>query len=332
MLILEDKINFGLEENSISPNYFAQSEILKAIGLWEEATDMLLQAGRIFSQIKESTKREFTKLLSEAGLEKSQVTKLIKASAVAEEIPAVVARRLGTNMLNQLGQPKNSSALEAIEPSDTQVLVVQKIKEHRPPSTLTSREGVRLIGKKKGREKLRIEIPGCAEAQDIYEDFKSSGLSPLQWLQKLRCNKRKEVSILNSIFADSEPWSRLEQKWQHDGRDCSYGTVDGQKVIQWDKYQRIITQEDIARYLNPRVFLDFELITPGALVKIESSNQDKTWNGLPAYLQGIKNGRAKVCLQGDYREKSFSVNDLRVLEPSPIHWKAISEHSQQEGP
>ena len=326
MLILEPK-PLELQENSFSANCSGENQLAVACRLWEEATDMLLQAGRILSRVKDNTKRNFTKLISEAGLEKSQVTKLVKLASVADEIPTVVARRLGVNMLSQLAQPKNNLVLETIEPSDNQKSVAQKIKENRPPSTLTSKEGVKLIGKK-GKERLRIDIPGCVQNRDIYEEFKKTGLSPLEWLQNLRNNQPTleevlEQEVNSSILELPDPWKAFPQKWQHEGKNCLYDLVDGEKVIHWDGYQTKISDNLAVKYINPRTFLDFELVTPGALVKIDvqRSGGDKTWNDLPAYVQEIKNNKVKVCLQGDYREKFFSVNDLRTLEPSPVNWE-----------
>ena len=332
MLVLENKINDELQCNNFSTSDCAQSGLVRAIKLWEEATDLILEAGRLLNQVKENTKRKFTKILSESGLEKAQVNKLIKASTVANDIPTVTARRLGVNMLTQLGQPKNQQALESIDVSDTQVSVAQKIKEYRSPNTPTPREEVRLIGKKKGQEKLRIDIPGCSEARDIYEEFKASGLSALDWLQNL-CNKQptlKEVldEEVNSdpMLTLSQPWNYFPQKWEHDGKECSYDVVGGQRIIRWGDYQTIVSGDLAAKYINPRTFLDFELIAPGALVKIETlcSIEDKTWNSLPAYVQDIKSNKARVALQGDYREKSFPITDLHIIEPSPVCWALIN--------
>ena len=257
MLVLENKINDELQCNNFSTSYCAQSELVRAIKLWEEATDLILEAGRLLNQVKENTKRKFTKILSESGLEKAQVNKLIKASVVADEIPTVTARRLGINMLTQLGQPKNQQALESIEASDTQISVVQKIKEYRTPSTPTPREEVKLIGKKKGQEKLRIDIPGCSETRDIYEEFKNSGLSALDWLQNLRNKQPTLKEVLDEevnwdpILTLSEPWNSFPQKWEHDGKDCSYDIVGGQRIICWDNYQTIVSDDLAAKYVNP---------------------------------------------------------------------------------
>ena len=323
MLILETKAP-GLQEDSFSVNYSGENQLAIACGLWEEATDLLLQAGRILSQVKENAKREFKKLVEETGLERSQVNKLIKIAGVADEIPTVVARRLGTNILNQLGQAKNLQVLEAIEPSDTQILVAQKIKEHRPPSAATSREEVRLVGKKKGQEKLRIDIPGCPETRDIYEEFKKTGLTALEWLQNLRSKQPtlKEVLKEETNIGLSEPWKFFPQKWQHDGKDCYYEIVNGERILHWDNYQTKISDDLAAKYINPRTFLDFELIAPGAKVTIDaqSSGEDKSWNTLPGYVQSIKNDKVRVCLQGDYREKTFNLSSLKIVEPSPIGW------------
>ena len=61
-------------------------------------------------------------------------------------------------------------------------------------------------------------------------------------------------------------------------------------------------------------------VEPGALVEINSTEkgQDKTWNGLPAYVQEIKGEKARIALQGDYREKWFALRSLKVLEPAPV--------------
>ena len=60
-------------------------------------------------------------------------------------------------------------------------------------------------------------------------------------------------------------------------------------------------------------------IEPGALVEINCTKkgEDKTWNGLPGYVQEIKGKKAKIALQGDYREKWFSLSALKVLELPP---------------
>ena len=57
----------------------------------------------------------------------------------------------------------------------------------------------------------------------------------------------------------------------------------------------------------------------GALVEINCTKkgEDKTWNGLPGYVQEIKGKKAKIALQGDYREKWFSLSALKVLELPP---------------
>ncbi|KST63561.1 hypothetical protein [Mastigocoleus testarum] len=325
MLTLEAK-SITLQEENFSVNHFAEDELAVACQLWEEATDMLLQAGRILSQVKENTKRKFTKLISSAGLEKGPVNKLIKVSAITDEIPTVVARRLGVSMLSQLAQPKNRNILGTIEPSDTQISIAQKIKENRLPSIPTSREGVRLTGKK-GRERLRIDIPGCAEARDIYEEFKATGLSALEWLQNLRKQPTiKEVlqeEVKNSILELPEPWKVFPQQWQHEGKDCSYDVVNGEKTICWGDFKTKITDELAAKYINPRSFLDFELVQPGATVRIQASSGDRSWNGFQAYIQEINGNKAKVCLQEDNKEKVFSMSDLRIIKPSPVNWSAV---------
>ncbi|TFI55114.1 hypothetical protein BLD44_007210 [Mastigocladus laminosus UU774] len=129
MLTLEEQTNSSISL-SLSPASF-ESDIAKASQLWEQATDLLLQAGRLFQGVKASTKRKFTKLLLASHLEKTQVNKLIKAASVADEIPTVVAQQLALHQILQLGQPKNRDALEAIQNDDTQITVAQKIKEHR---------------------------------------------------------------------------------------------------------------------------------------------------------------------------------------------------------
>ena len=244
---------------------------------------------------------------------------------LAEEIPIVASRRLGTNILSQLAQPKNKLVVETIEASDTQVLVVQKIKDNRPPSKSASREGVRLIGKK---GKLRIDIPGCAEVRDIYEEFKATGLSALEWLQNLRKQPTiKEVlqeEVKNSILELPEPWKVSPQQWQHD-LDCSYVLVNGEKVIRWGNFETKISDDIASKYINPRTFLDFELVQPGATVKIQVTSGDRAWNGLQAYIQEINGNKAKVCLQGDNKEKVFRISDLRIVEPSPVSWAATYE-------
>lgn len=327
MLVLEAKTP-TLEKDNFFANHSAEDQLVQACRLWEEATDMLLQAGRTLSQVKENTKRKFTKLISEAGLEKAQVNKLIKIAGVVDGIPTVVARRLGTNMLSQLAQPKNKSALETIEPTDNQKSVTQKIKENRPPSTQTSREGLRLTGKK-GKERLRIDIPGCAETRDIYEEFKATGLSPLEWLQNLRKQPTiKEVlqeEVKNSILELPEPWKVFPQQWQHEGKDCSYQVVNGERTIRWGDFETKIADKLAAKYINPRTFLDFELVQPDATVKIQAISGDRSWNCFQAYIQEITGNKAKVCLQGDNKEKVFRMSDLRIVEPSPSNWVAINE-------
>ncbi len=330
-LILEDKSHFTPEVFGISSPtstkislHSPQSDISKACQLWEEATEMLVQAGKIFAEIQESTKRGFTKLLSETGLEKSQVNKLIKASVIASEIPTV-APKLGMNVLNQLAQPKNKPVLEAIKASDTQILVAQKIKHNRSLATPVVREDVKLSGKK-GKERLRIDIPGCAEARDIYEEFKATGLSALEWLQNLRKQPTiKEVlEAKNSILELPEPWKVFPQQWQHEGKNCSYDLIDGERVIRWGDFETKIADELASKYINPRTFLDFELLKPGATVKIQAISGDRSWNTFQGSIRETTSNKAKVCLQGDDKEKFFSLNDLKIVKPSPDSWKRVS--------
>ncbi|PMB16298.1 hypothetical protein [Fischerella thermalis] len=125
MLTLKEQSSFSLSPAS------PESDIAKAFQLWSEGIENILAAGRLFQEVKGITKRKFTNLLSTVGLEKTQVNKLIKAASVADEIPSVVAQRLGLHQILQLGQPKNRTALETIQNDDTQITVAQKIKEHR---------------------------------------------------------------------------------------------------------------------------------------------------------------------------------------------------------
>ena len=160
-------------------------DIARAIELWEQANELLLSAGRMFADVKEETKRSFNKLIENASLEKSQVSKLIKAAECASEIPSMVVGRLGMPMLLQLSQPRNSEVREAIAASDTQTLVAQKIKELRKPGVPKEEKPVRFVGNQKGGVgKLRIEVPGCPEAVELERDWLASGLPPLQWLEK----------------------------------------------------------------------------------------------------------------------------------------------------
>ncbi len=117
--------------SSISLSLSPESDIALASQLLSESIEKILTAGRLLQGVKASTKRKFTKLISTFQLEKTQVNKLIKAASVADEIPSVVAHRLGLHQILQLGQPKNRDALEAIQNDDTQITVAQKIKEHR---------------------------------------------------------------------------------------------------------------------------------------------------------------------------------------------------------
>ena len=161
------------------------ADIARAIELWEQANELLVDAGRIFADIKEQTKRKFNKFVEAACLEKTQVSKLIKVAECASEIPSVVAARLGLPMLLQLSQPRSQTAREAIAASDTQTLVAQKIKELRKPGVRKEEKPVRFVGNQKGGVgKLRIEVPGCPEAVELERDWLASGLPPLQWLEK----------------------------------------------------------------------------------------------------------------------------------------------------
>ncbi|BAZ70891.1 hypothetical protein NIES4106_56880 (plasmid) [Fischerella sp. NIES-4106] len=56
MLTLEEQTNSSISL-SLSPASF-ESDIAKASQLWEQATDLLLQAGRLFQGVKASTKRK----------------------------------------------------------------------------------------------------------------------------------------------------------------------------------------------------------------------------------------------------------------------------------
>ena len=329
MLVLEAKPS-TLQKDSFPVDFSGEDQLAVACQLWEEATDMLLQAGRILSQVKENTKRKFTKLISSAGLEKGPVNKLIKVSAITDEIPTVVARRLGVSMLSQLAQPKNRNILGTIEPSDNQISIAQKIKENRPPSKSASREGVRLIGKK---GKLRIDIPGCQETTDIYKDFESSGLSPLEWLQSL-CSKAQPTlkeaiensskgALARTMVELPGPWKVFPQQWQREGKNCSYDVVNGEKTICWGDFKTKITDGLAAKHINPRSFLDSELLQPGATVKIQVTSGDRAWNGFQAYIQEIGGNKAKVCLQGDDKEKVFKLNELKIVEPSPVNWSVV---------
>ncbi|BAZ71047.1 hypothetical protein NIES4106_58440 (plasmid) [Fischerella sp. NIES-4106] len=179
MLTLEEQTN---SSTSLS---FSQTsldnDIALASGLWEQANDLLIQAGRLLANAKACSKRNFTKLLSAAHLEKAQVNKLIKAASVADEIPTVVAQRLGFHQILQLAQPKNAQALFVVTPDDTQISIASKIKSYSPTTTPRSNEQMKFVGKK--TQKLRIEIPGSHEANNLFDEWKASGLSPLQWLQ-----------------------------------------------------------------------------------------------------------------------------------------------------
>ena len=77
-----------------------------------------------------------------------------------------------------------------------------------------------------------------------------------------------------------------------------------------EKYNELLRKQITGKNLT---------ISPGALVQIEcrQKGEDKTWNGLPAYVQEVKGEKAKVALQGDYREKWFSCSSLNVLDDAP---------------
>jgi hypothetical protein len=165
----------------VSPN--PEADIARAIELWEQANETLLDAARIFANVKEQTQRKFNKLLESAAVEKSQVSKLIKAADSADEIPSSVVPKLGLPMLLQLGQSRNQAARDAIAHDDTQLLVAQKIKELRPPTEPKDERPVRFVGKK-GRGKLRIEVPESPKAVELEKDWVDSGLPPLEWLSR----------------------------------------------------------------------------------------------------------------------------------------------------
>jgi hypothetical protein len=165
----------------VSPN--PEADIARAIELWEQANETLLDAARIFANIKEQTQRKFNKLLESAAVEKSQVSKLIKAASSADEIPSSVVPKLGLPMLLQLGQSRNQAARDTIAHDDTQLLVAQKIKELRPPTEPKEERPVRFVGKK-GRGKLRIEVPESPKAVELEKDWIDSGLPPLEWLSR----------------------------------------------------------------------------------------------------------------------------------------------------
>ncbi len=172
-----------------------ESSINTAKDILEQANELQLEAGRILLRAKQEAKRKFLKQLSLVGLDKTQINKVIKAAEVADSIPDDVAYKLGLPLLLQLGQPKNEAARDAVEPKDAQASVVLKIKELRPAPTPRSKEAVSFVGNQKGGVgKLRIEIPGCPEAVDLYKDWQASGLSPLKWLQQ-RTHRESEQAI-----------------------------------------------------------------------------------------------------------------------------------------
>ncbi len=160
-----------------------EADIARAIELWEQANELLLAAGRLFAQTKQQTKRKFNQLIQDAYLEKSQVSKLIKAAELADEIPSSAVSKLGLLMLLQLAQKRNQIAREAIKHDDTQLLVAQKIKELRVPTEPKDERPVRFVGKK-GKSKLRIEVPESPQAIQLEIDWVNSGLPPLEWLSR----------------------------------------------------------------------------------------------------------------------------------------------------
>ncbi len=193
---------------AIAPNHLSlalastpptlEANIIKAAEIWEQANNLLIDAGRLLCEVKTGNKRKFPKFLETAALEKSQVNKLIKAAQAADEIPSSVATRLGLPMLIQLGQPRNEAARVAIAHDDTQLSVAQKIKELRAPTQRKKVKPIRFIGGQKGGVgKLRIEVPGCAEAVELERDWLESGLPPLQWLQGRTVNAQ-------NIFTEEE--------------------------------------------------------------------------------------------------------------------------------
>lgn len=235
----------------------ADGDIARAIELWEQANELLIDAGRMFAQIKEGTKRKFNKFVESADLEKSQVSKLIKAAESASEIPSVVAARLGLPMLLQLSQPRSQTAREAIAASDTQTLVAQKIKELRKPAVPKEEKPVRFVGNQKGGVgKLRIEVPGCPEAVELERDWEASGLPPLQWLER---RVREQGAGGKRILAWGEEEEEIVQQDCHlDSSTVSPASTIVENVVIPDDEQTV-AQAELERYISEQA-LECDLV------------------------------------------------------------------------
>ena len=231
-------------------------EITKAIELWEQANELLLAAGRLFAQTKQQTKRKFNQLIQDAYLEKSQVSKLIKAAELADEIPSSAVSKLGLLMLLQLAQKRNQIAREAIADDDTQLLVAQKIKELRVPTEPKDERPVRFVGKK-GKSKLRIEVPESPQAIQLEIDWVNSGLPPLEWLSRRvdppDPNQEQQLIALvptaitqgGDLPATPTPTERYKQGWQVGAR-CIPNSVGGEHFVNWCEGQPVTIESIIS--------------------------------------------------------------------------------------
>ena len=199
---------------TLAPTPSLDDDIQRAAELWEQANNLLLDAGRIFAEAKAGAKRKFNQLIESANLEKTQVGKLVRAIEAADEIPSSVAARLGLPMLVQLGQPRSEPVIDAIVTGDTQASVAQKIKELKKPATPKEVKPIRYIGGQKGGvSKLRIELLGGPEVVELERNWRESGLPPVQWVQGRTANTQNisssefqslkdEIKKVKSVLAD----------------------------------------------------------------------------------------------------------------------------------
>ena len=301
------------------------ADIARAIELWEQANELLVDAGRIFADIKEETKRKFNKLVEAACLEKTQVSKLIKVAECASEIPSVVAARLGLPMLLQLSQPRSQTAREAIAASDTQTLVAQKIKELRKPAVPKEEKPVRFVGNQKGGVgKLRIEVPGCPEAVELERDWEASGLPPLQWLER---RVREQGAGGKGILAWGEEEEEIVQQDCHlDSSTVSPASTIVENVVIPDDEQTV-AQAELERYISEQA-LECDLVeaiatqegdaaSTGVEVISEQTTTDQCYAPVTAterYKLGWKVGDSAVAnsVGGEYFVRWCDCQSVRI--------------------
>ncbi|MBO3462119.1 hypothetical protein G7B40_031070 [Aetokthonos hydrillicola Thurmond2011] len=159
--------------------------IHRAIASWPTATNILIDIGRTFGDVKGTSPKRYKEMLEAADIDIKQANKLIQMAEVADEIPSQAAERLSIHMLIQLRAKNLEPALDAITYEDTQQSVAQKMKDLRIPPVPKEKKPVRRIGRRKaGGGDLCIEIPSGEQANQIEQDFEGHGTHPTQWLME----------------------------------------------------------------------------------------------------------------------------------------------------